>query len=85
MNYFCFHMDLGVVVEVTCKAGDKLIVSYGTTKINWKSSIIVDGFEYRKYGAKACKDKIDNAPKDSKCRIPTNFHWGIKGANLKVK
>ncbi|KAG5572082.1 hypothetical protein H5410_061848 [Solanum commersonii] len=75
----------GAVVEVTCKAGDKKIVSYGTTKINGKFSITVEGFEYRKYGAKACKAKLHNAPKDSKCRIPTNLHWGIKGANLKVK
>ncbi|XP_047258387.1 non-classical arabinogalactan protein 31-like, partial [Capsicum annuum] len=75
----------GAVVEVTCKAGDKKIVSYGTTKINGKFSVTVEGFEYRKYGAKACKAKLHNAPKDSKCNIPTNLHWGIKGANLKVK
>ncbi|XP_047257968.1 extensin-like, partial [Capsicum annuum] len=66
------------VVEVTCKAGDKKIVSYGTTKINGKFSITVEGFEYRKYGAKACKAKLHNTPKDSKCSIPTNLHWGTK-------
>uniref|UniRef100_A0A1S3ZI07 Extensin-3-like n=3 Tax=Nicotiana TaxID=4085 RepID=A0A1S3ZI07_TOBAC len=75
----------GAVVEITCKAGDKKIVSYGTTKINGKFSITVKGFEYGKYGAKACKAKLHSAPKNSNCDIPTNLHWGVNGANLKVK
>ncbi|XP_009784904.1 uncharacterized protein LOC107818931 [Nicotiana tabacum] len=75
----------GAVVQVTCNVGDKKIVSYGNTKINGKFSITLKGFDYHKYGAKACKIKLQKAPKDSKCNIPTNFHLGIKGANLKVK
>ncbi|OIT39048.1 PREDICTED: pistil-specific extensin-like protein [Nicotiana attenuata] len=75
----------GAVVQVTCNVGDKKIVNFGNTKINGKFSITLKGFDYHKYGAKACKVKLQKAPKDSKCNIPTNLDWGIKGANLKVK
>nr|XP_033515472.1 pistil-specific extensin-like protein isoform X1 [Nicotiana tomentosiformis] len=75
----------GAVIQVTCKVGDKKIMNFGNTKINGKFSITFKGFDYHKYGAKACKVKLQKAPKDSKCNIPTNFHLGIKGANLKVK
>jgi len=75
----------GAVVEVTCKAGDKEIKAYGTTKINGKYSITVEGFAYEKYGEEACKAKLHAAPKDSPCNIPTDLHSGKKGAKLKVK
>ncbi|CDP14664.1 unnamed protein product [Coffea canephora] len=75
----------GAVVEVTCKVGDKKIVAYGKTKINGKYSITLEGFDYGKYGAKACMAKLHMAPKDSKCNIPTNLHWGKTGAELRVK
>ncbi|OMO79661.1 Pollen Ole e 1 allergen/extensin, partial [Corchorus olitorius] len=75
----------GAVVEVTCKAGDKEIKAYGKTKINGKFSTTVEGFDYAKYGAEACKAKLHAAPKGSPCNIATSLHWGDKGANLKVK
>ncbi|KAJ6674718.1 hypothetical protein OIU85_010934, partial [Salix viminalis] len=75
----------GVVVEVTCKEGTKKVKAYGKTKINGKYSITVKGFNYKKYGGKACKAKLHAAPKGSSCSIPTELHWGKKGASLKVK
>nr|GMD09137.1 extensin-2-like [Ipomoea batatas] len=75
----------GAIVEVTCTAGEKKIVAYGTTKINGKYSIEVKEFDYSKYGGKACKAKLHTPPKGSKCNIPTNFHMGIKGATLRIK
>jgi len=75
----------GAVVEVTCKEGTKKVKAYGKTKINGKYSITLKGFNYSKYGGKACKAKLHMAPKGSPCSIPTKLHWGNKGASLKVK
>ena len=72
-------------MKMTCKAGDKKIVAYGQTKFNGKYSITVKGFNYKKYGSKACKAKLHMAPKGSQCNIPTTLHGGNKGAFVKVK
>ncbi|KAH8489456.1 hypothetical protein H0E87_024904, partial [Populus deltoides] len=87
MNLLTFIIvrGIGVVVEVTCKAGTNKVKAYGKTKINGKYSITVKGFNYKKYGGKACKAKLHAAPKGSSCNIPTGLHWGNKGASLKVK
>ena len=79
----CFIV--GAVVEVTCKTGKEEITAYGTTKDNGKFALTVKDFDYKKYGAEACKAKLHAAPKDSPCNIPTNLHWGKTGAKLKVK
>ncbi|PON74918.1 Extensin domain containing protein [Parasponia andersonii] len=75
----------GAVVEVTCKAGDKEVKAYGTTKSNGKYSITVEGFDYRKYGGKECEAKLHAPPKGSPYNIPTKLHGGDKGAELRVK
>jgi hypothetical protein len=71
---------------VTCKAGEKEITAFGTTKNNGKYAITVNDFDYKKYGGpEACKAKLHAAPKDSPCNIPTELHWGKTGAKLKIK
>ncbi|XP_010413029.1 PREDICTED: extensin-3-like [Camelina sativa] len=75
----------GAVVEVTCKAGDKTVKAYGKTKNNGKYAITVKGYNYRKYGGDVCTAKLHAPPKGSPCNIPTDYHWGNKGAKLHVK
>ncbi len=70
---------------MSCKAGEKEVVAYGKTKSNGKYSIEVKGFDYAKYGGKACKAKLHAPPKGSPCNIPTNLHWGKVGAKLRVR
>ncbi|KAI8029636.1 hypothetical protein LOK49_LG01G00038 [Camellia lanceoleosa] len=48
--------------SVLRSCGDQEIVAYGHTKINCKYQ---NGYDYTKYGAKACKAKLHMAPKDS--------------------
>ncbi|MQL71132.1 hypothetical protein Taro_003456 [Colocasia esculenta] len=75
----------GAVVKVTCKDGYKEIVAYGKTKSNGKYSVIVKGYDYKKYGAAECKAQLFAAPKGSVCNIPTDLNNGKTGALLHVK
>eukprot|EP01018_Ginkgo_biloba_P012818 Gb_06582 [translate_table: standard] len=80
------HLE-GATVAVTCKAGEyKTITAYGVTKSNGKFKIIVDGYDYEKWGgAQSCKAKLYKAPSHSTCSEPTNLHGGKTGALLQVK